>query len=110
MWPETETGWRQLINKLLFYCVIQLIDFEAFACPRLKTTTLTNSSYSLNTLMLATFLFVCCQIINGGRCHARARKNLSHVVPLSGPSGHLFILGSRPSTSYTQHETKIQTQ
>ena len=39
-----------LINQLLFYCVIQLIDFEAFVYPRLKTGTLTNSSYSLNPI------------------------------------------------------------
>ena len=36
-----------LINQLLFYCVTQLINFEAFVCPHLKTTTLTNNSHSL---------------------------------------------------------------
>ena len=39
-----------LIDQLLFYCVIQLINFEAFVRPRLKTTTLTNSSHSLNPI------------------------------------------------------------
>ena len=39
-----------LTNQLLFYCVIQLINFEAFVRPCLKTMTLTNSSHSLNPI------------------------------------------------------------